>query len=294
MAEKSTETSRLRLLLMPALVVIGVALFGFLSSGGTSQPVSASTANGAANGLDPPNPIHYVKLPKSYIGPGQQLFLANCSSCHGVDGSGGVVGVNLVGVGPATADFWVGTGRMPLGNILTQPKRKAPRFTPKEILEISAFVGSLGPTASGYPNGIPVVDTKGANVAKGNSMFVLNCAACHTITGSGDALADGFSAPSLHQASPTQAVEAIRTGPANMPHFGPNQLSNRQVADIVAYVTGSGQHPTGGILTGSIQHPNDAGGLGIGGIGPVAEGFIALLIGVGGLMLVAFWIGDRA
>ena len=113
-------------------------------------------------------------------------------------------------------------------------------------------------------------------------MFVLNCAACHTITGSGDALADGFSAPTLHKATPVQAVEALRTGPANMPHFGPDQLSNQQVADIVAYVIGP------------IQHPNNAGGLGLGGIGPVAEGFIGLFIGVGGLMLVAFWIGDRA
>jgi ubiquinol-cytochrome c reductase cytochrome c subunit len=294
MAEKSTKKSRRRLFLLPGLVVIGVALFGFLSPGATSQPVSASTADGAANALDPPNPIHYVKLPSSYIGPGQQLFLANCSSCHGVDGSGGVVGVNLVGVGPATADFWVSTGRMPLGNILTEPVRKAPRFTPKEILEISAFVGSLGPAVKGYPSGIPVVDLKNANVAEGNSMFVLNCAACHTITGAGDALADGFSAPSLHKATPTQAVEALRTGPANMPHFGPQQLTNQQVADIVAYVTGVDQHPSGGIVTGSIQHPNDRGGIGLGGIGPVAEGFVGLLIGVGGLMLVAFWIGDRS
>ncbi|HTT87164.1 MAG TPA: c-type cytochrome [Acidimicrobiales bacterium] len=282
MGETSTPGSRRRIFLLPALVVVGVALFGFFSPGGAAPPASASTASGATDALDPPNPITYLKLPKSYVAPGQQLFLANCASCHGVDGSGGVVGVNLVGVGPATADFWVGTGRMPLGNILTQPVQKAPRFTPKEILEIAAFVGSLGRAAPGYPSGIPVVDLKGANVAKGNQMFVLNCAACHTITGAGDALADGFSAPSLHRATPTQAVEALRTGPANMPHFGPKQLSDQQVADIVAYVTGT------------IQHPDDRGGLGLGGIGPVAEGFIGLLIGVGGLMLVAFWVGDRS
>jgi ubiquinol-cytochrome c reductase cytochrome c subunit len=67
-----------------------------------------------------------------------------------------------------------------------------------------------------------------------------------------------------------------------MPHFGPGTLSDRQVADIVAYVTGT------------IQHPNNRGGVFLGGIGPVAEGFIGLLVGVGGLMLIAFWIGDRA
>ncbi len=199
-----------------------------------------------------------------------------------MDGHGTANAPDLVGVGPATADFWVGTGRMPLGNPATQPIQKDPRFPPKEILEIAAFVGSLGPTAPGYPAGIPVVNLKNADLAEGNDMFVLNCAACHTITGSGDALADGYSAPSLHKATPVQAVEALRTGPANMPHFGPEQLSNQQVADIVAYVTGP------------IQHPNNRGGLGLGGIGPVAEGFIGLFIGVGGLMLVAFWIGDRS
>jgi ubiquinol-cytochrome c reductase cytochrome c subunit len=67
-----------------------------------------------------------------------------------------------------------------------------------------------------------------------------------------------------------------------MPWFGPNNLTDEQVADIVAYVAGP------------IQRPNNRGGLGLGGIGPVAEGFVGLLIGVGGLMLVAFWLGDRS
>ena len=281
-ARRSLVTKRRRLIALPALVVVGVALVGLFSPGATSQTVAASTASGATNALDPPDPIAYRHLPKSYIGPGEQLFEANCSSCHGVDGSGTANGPNLVGLGPATADFWVSTGRMPLGNPATQPIQKAPRFNNKQILEIAAFVGSLGQTANGFPPGIPVINLKNANLATGDSLFVLNCAACHTITGSGDALADGNSAPSLHKATPYQAVEAMRIGPANMPHFGPDQLSDQQVADIVAYVTGP------------IQHPDNAGGLGLGGIGPVAEGFIGLFIGVGGLMLVAFWIGDRA
>ena len=47
-------------------------------------------------------------------------------------------------------------------------------------------------------------------------------------------------------------------------------------------------------MTGVLQHPDNAGGAGLGGIGPVGEGFVGLLIGVGLLMLVCFWIGDRA
>ena len=120
-----------------------------------------------------------------------------------------------------------------------------------------------------------------ATLAKGGSLFALNCAACHTITGAGDALAYGTFAPPLRYASATQVAEAMRTGPGNMPRFTGN-LNDAQVADIVAYVTEK------------IQHPSNGGGFGLGGVGPVAEGFVALLFGVGGLLLVAFWIGDRS
>jgi ubiquinol-cytochrome c reductase cytochrome c subunit len=244
--------------------------------------VSASTKSGATNALTASSPITYHKLPKSYIAPGEQLFEQNCSSCHGVDASGTANGPPINELGSATVDFWVGTGRMPLGNPAAEPVQKDPRFPPKEVLQIAAFVGSLAPTKAGLPTGIPSVDLRHADLAEGNSMFVLNCAACHTITGSGDALADGYSAPTLHKATATQAAEALRIGPANMPRFGPGQLSDQQIANIIAYVKGP------------IQNPDNRGGLGLGGIGPVAEGFIGLFIGVGGLMLVAFWVGDRS
>jgi ubiquinol-cytochrome c reductase cytochrome c subunit len=222
--------------------------------------------------------IFYASLPKSFIAPGQALFAANCSSCHGPEALGTVRAPNLQGLGSGTVDFWVSTGRMPLADTSAQATRKPSKFNRLQTLEIAAFVQSLTP---GEGVGIPVVNTQNANLEMGNTLFTLNCAACHTITGSGDALADGYSAPTLHKATAVQAVEAIRTGPSNMPHFGPGTLSDQQVADIVAYVTGP------------IQHPDNRGGLGLGGIGPVAEGFIGLFIGVGGLMLVAYWIGDR-
>jgi ubiquinol-cytochrome c reductase cytochrome c subunit len=53
------------------------------------------------------------------------------------------------------------------------------------------------------------------------------------------------------------------------------------VRDVVKYVTTE------------IQHPQNTGGLGLGGLGPVAEGFVGLLIGVGLLALLGFWVGER-
>lgn len=266
------------------MVVVAAGTAGLLTSGASAHPIasrSADPATKSAVATRAGRAVTYRSLPSSYIAPGQALFESTCSSCHGTDALGSAVAPPLQGLGPATVDFWVSTGRMPLADPTQQPLRKPPRFDRLQTLEIAAFVASLAPTVPDYPSGIPSVNTAEANLPEGNSLFVLNCAGCHTITGSGDALANGAFAPSLHKATRTQVAEAIRTGPTNMPHFGPGNLSDQQVADIVAYVTGV------------IQHPNNRGGIFLGGIGPVAEGFIGLLVGVGGLMLIAFWIGDR-
>ncbi|MHB8681024.1 MAG: cytochrome bc1 complex diheme cytochrome c subunit [Acidimicrobiales bacterium] len=286
---------RLRYVL-PGLLVVGAALVGLLTTGASATGTPSSTNTGSSQGgpgsstnygvagtatssARSSSPISYSLPPAKGIGAGQQLFQLYCSSCHGSNAYGTDRAPNLVGLGAATVDFWVSTGRMPLAISAQQAVRKPPRFTRQETLDIVSYVTSLSPV-----NGpaIPKVDTSRADLAVGNTLFVLNCAACHTITGAGDAIADGYFAPSLHKATTTQVAEAMRTGPGNMPRFVPGVLTDQQVTDIVAYVTGS------------LQHPNDRGGLGLGGIGPVAEGFIALLVGVGGLMLVAFWIGDRA
>lgn len=214
---------------------------------------------------------------------GQSLFLENCASCHGTQANGvpanGTSGAfpNLVGLGPATIDFWIESGRMPAADPrAVQANRRVARLTHDQALAVAAWVNSLSPS---YP-AIPSPNLTKANVSDGAALFALNCAACHTIEGDGDALAAGTYAPSLRNIPAFQVVEAIRTGPGNMPRFTGN-LSDFQVADIVKYVTTE------------IQHPQNPGGFGLGGLGPVAEGFVGLLLGVGLLALVGFWVGER-
>jgi ubiquinol-cytochrome c reductase cytochrome c subunit len=214
---------------------------------------------------------------------GQALFLQNCASCHGTEANGvpanGTSGAypNLVGVGPATIDFWIESGRMPAADPRAiQANRRVARLTHKQALAVAAWVNSLDPS---YPD-VPTPHLKNANVSDGAALFALNCAACHTIEGDGDALAASTYSPSLRNIPAFQVVEAIRTGPGNMPRFTGN-LSDYQVRDIVKYVTTE------------IQHPQNPGGLGLGGLGPVAEGFVGLLLGVGLLALVGFWVGER-
>jgi ubiquinol-cytochrome c reductase cytochrome c subunit len=296
----------------PAALVGAVAIFGLVAfssgpaqadttttttTGSTTgstvpgaQPGSAQATPSAVNAVPSPSAaakanspknetgIYYTLPPASFIAPGQALFAANCSSCHGPEAKGNI-GPNLQGLGAGTVDFWVSTGRMPLENLSAQAIRKPPRFNRIQTLEIAAWVQSLTP---GEGTKIPIVNTATADLENGNTLFTLNCAACHTISGAGDALMEGAYAPSLHLATPTQVVEAIRSGPGNMPHFGPGNITDPEARDIAAYVTQV------------LQHPDNAGGVGLGGIGPVGEGFVGLLIGVGILMLVCFWIGDRS
>jgi ubiquinol-cytochrome c reductase cytochrome c subunit len=214
---------------------------------------------------------------------GQALFLQNCASCHGTEANGvpanGTNGSfpDLVGLGPATIDFWVDSGRMPAANVrAVQAIRHTPRLTKDQAVAIAAWVNSLSPS---YPD-IPTAHLKNANVSDGAALFALNCASCHTIEGDGDALASDTFSPSLRNIPAFEVVEAVRTGPANMPRFTGN-LSDQQVDDIVKYVTTE------------IQHPNNPGGFGLGGLGPVAEGFVGLLLGVGILILIAYWVGER-
>jgi ubiquinol-cytochrome c reductase cytochrome c subunit len=181
-------------------------------------------------------------------------------------------------VGGGTVNLWLSEGWMPLRSSENEPPSKTPSFTPAQIDEVVAYVVSLKSGGFGVPTNVPL---KNASAAEGFFMFSLNCAPCHTITGAGDALADGYRALPLRQATAQEVLEAIRTGPQNMPRFGPGTISNQQALDVVDYVT---------IY---IRHPTDIGGIGLGGVGPVAEGFVGLFVGVGVCLLAAYWVGDR-
>ncbi len=65
-----------------------------------------------------------------------------------------------------------------------------------------------------------------------------------------------------------------------MPVFGEESISDEQLDDLVAYVD-------------YLRDPRNEGGLQIGRNGPVPEGFVAWLFGIGGALLIVAWIGGR-
>jgi ubiquinol-cytochrome c reductase cytochrome c subunit len=208
------------------------------------------------------------------LAAGRQLFVTGCSSCHGVDARGTARGPDLSRAGAAAADFYLSTGRMPLADPDDQPRRKRPAYSQAEIDQLVAYVASLG---DGPP--IPQLSEPG-DLAEGNRLYTENCAACHGSAGAGGALGISINAPPLWQATDVQVAQAIRIGPGAMPVFGPETLDDFEVASIVRYVD-------------YLKHPDDRGGNPLGHIGPVPEGFVGWIIGLGTMLAAAFWIGTR-
>lgn len=201
------------------------------------------------------------------------LYLQNCASCHGAQGEGAVAGPRLVGVGAASVDFYLRTGRMPLGAPGQRPQRQRPIYDDVQIRALVDYVVSFG----GDGPAIPQVRA-GGDVRRGWELYVANCAACHAATGAGNAVGGGNVAVGLGQATDTQIAEAMLIGPGVMPRFA---LEDADRDAIIGYVNFLRQAPS-------------PGGAPIGGFGPVAEGFVSVVIGLTALVLVALFVGRRS
>jgi ubiquinol-cytochrome c reductase cytochrome c subunit len=209
------------------------------------------------------------------IAAGKTLFEATCSSCHGLDAQGTSQAPGLIGAGAAAVDFQMSTGRMPAKEVGAENGRGPVVFTQQQIYEIADYIASLG----GGP-AIPdaqQVSTAGADTALGIQLFMGNCAQCHGFAGDGGALTYGKFAPALTAATPTQIYEAMLTGPEAMPVFSDGAISPQAKRDIIAYVTETRTEP-------------NPGGLSLGRIGPVTEGLVIFLGGMGVLVLIAMWL----
>ncbi len=245
------------LLLFVALLTVG---------GGYAAIAPGSSAVAAEGGADA-------------VSGGRTLFLKNCSTCHGLHAEGTGNYPSLIGVGPASVDFQVGTGRMPAADPGVQIPKKRVQFNQGEIDQLAAYIGSLG---AGPPiPGAADVDPSKGDVVTGGELFRTNCSMCHNFAGRGGALTRGKYAPPLTDTAPRYLVEAMNTGPQSMPVFPDSSISPQQKRDIIAYVR-------------SIKNEQSAGLTNLGSIGPVSEGLLAWLGGIGGLIAATVWLAQKS
>ncbi len=245
--------------LLLGLVVVGLLYGAFSRSGGAAQ-ASAPAAS------------------QSDLNTGKNLFEATCSSCHGLDAQGTTQAPSLIGAGAAAVDFQMSTGRMPAKEVGAENNSGPTMFTAQQIYEIADYIASLG-GGPAIPDAQQVA-TAGADTALGEQLFSANCAQCHGFAGAGGALTYGKSAPPLTQATPTQIYEAMLTGPEAMPAFPDGALSPSAKRDIIAYIVDTRVEP-------------NAGGFSLGRTGPITEGLVIFLGGMGFLVLIALWITAR-
>jgi ubiquinol-cytochrome c reductase cytochrome c subunit len=216
---------------------------------------------------------------------GSELYLRDCGWCHGSTGAGTARGPDLVSGtnGEAFTDFMLSTGRMPISSPDERADRAEPVYEPEEAEAIVAYVASLG----GQGPAIPSIAPERGDLGVGEVLYQENCAACHSTTLVGGVLASerkvsgrALIAPGLLETTPLQTAEAMLVGPGAMPVFGPDTFSSEQINSIVRYVNHQ-------------QEPDDRGGAPIGHVGPVTEGAVGWIIGLGAMVIVCRWIGTK-
>lgn len=246
--------------LVAALAIVGT-VYSFASPS-SAEDTTTANANNAAQ-----------------VTQGKELFTKSCITCHGANLQGVTDrGPSLVGVGAASVYFQVATGRMPLGRQGAQAERKPPKFDNTQTLALAAYIGTTG--GPQIPD-VTKAQISNANLAEGGELFRLNCASCHNFVGEGGALSSGKYAPSLSQATPTDIYTAMLSGPQNMPVFSQNQLSDSDKTNIIAYVE-------------SLKATTDPGGASIGRTGPVPEGLVIWLAGIGFMLVCTVWIAGKS
>lgn len=213
---------------------------------------------------------------------GKSLYMMHCSSCHGDNGQGSSVAPGLIGRPAADIHLMLDTGRMPAAVPYVNEIHKTPSFTQPQMTAIVNYVESFTPPSNRASWALPQVMP--GNVAHGRALFTENCAHCHGAVGNGASVGYDNVAPSLMNATVFQVAEAVRSGPGTMPRFGSDVLSNQDVSDIAHFINY--------VQTQSDRQDGiNAGGLSLAHIGPVAEGFVAWLFGIGLLTLFIRSIG---
>ncbi|MEY4060655.1 MAG: hypothetical protein RIQ31_317 [Actinomycetota bacterium] len=249
-----------------AILVMAAAL---ALTGGGYAAVTATAEEAASNSS---------LYTAAQIEEGKKLFLANCASCHGSNAEGTSAAPTLIGVGAASVEFQVATGRMPGQASGPQLEKKPVQFTEEQITAMAAYVSTLAPGPAVPTDEMVAAD---GDSTRGGELFRINCAMCHNAVGAGGALTEGKFAPALKGVESRHIYEAMLTGPQNMPVFNDANLTPEDKKDIITYLKYVESNPS-------------AGGYELANLGPVVEGLFAWVFILGLIIAITIWLGAKS
>jgi quinol---cytochrome-c reductase cytochrome c subunit len=224
------------------------------------------------------DPLYALHASDKDLREGERLFNTHCTSCHGAVLQGTAQGPPLIGIDVQDIDFELRTGRMPAAVPFEQEMHKLPYFPQQQIHDIVSYVMSKSQGNKVLPT--VTIRTDDGTLRSGRQVFDANCAQCHSATGHGDNVGYRDVAPALMDSTPQDLADAVRYGPDVMPRFGPNVIDQKHLDDLASYVW-------------YLQHAKyNPGGLQLANWGPVSEGFMAWVFGMGLLVLLCRRIGS--
>lgn len=211
------------------------------------------------------------------VSRGAELYGEHCATCHGVDGRGTRdVPIVIDDASPALIDFLIRTGRMPLPHPDARMQRRDPTIDDDQRQAIVAYFRTFAVDEPEVPDPSPEL----GDVAHGRELYETHCIACHSPFGSGIAISQRDIAPALGPADPVEIAAAVRTGPGVMPVFSEEVLDDSDLDSTIAYLLFLRDRP-------------QPGGLQLGRSGPVTDGYLAWFVGLGLMLVMAYFVGER-
>ena len=104
---------------------------------------------------------------------------------------------------------------------------------------------------------------------------------CHNFAGQGGALTQGKYAPSVMGVEPKHIYEAMVTGPQAMPVFANSVLTHEEKLSVIKWIK-------------FVETEPSLGGAALGRVGPVTEGAVGFILGLGILIGIAVWLTTKA
>ena len=174
---------------------------------------------------------------------------------------------------------------MPMSAARLAGPRKEVTYTDDEIAALAAYVATLGtgpsiPDAEMYDPDTLSGDEYDEYVTRGGQIFLTNCTASTTSKAPAAPCRVASTRRRIRGVDPKHIYEAMLTGPQSMDTFSDGNIPPDDKKAVIAYLDTLNEQP-------------NYGGFTLGSLGPVSEGLIAWLIGMGALVGFAVWIAAQ-